>query len=97
MYKIYPAFDNYPRAEKFALTQYIKINFFNLLASLALSQKVKSKRIMHAQEADGYLQTIKILIKLSRELRYISIGFFKEIDLELTEISKMLSAYIKAI
>ena len=48
------------------------------------------------QEADGYLQTLKTLMKLSKQRKYISDGFFKEIDLELTEINKILSGYIRS-
>lgn len=53
--------------------------------------------MIYAQEADGYLQTLKVLIKLSKERKYISVNFFEMIDLELTEISKMISGYIRAI
>jgi hypothetical protein len=39
---------------------------------------------------------LKVLIKLSKKRKYISEGFFREVDLELTTINKMLSAYIRA-
>jgi len=51
----------------------------------------------YLQEADGYLQILKVLMKLSKHRRYISEGFFKEIDLQLTEINKLLSGYIKSV
>lgn len=35
-------------------------------------------------------------MKLSKHRKYISKGFFEEIDLDLTEINKMLSGYIKS-
>lgn len=97
LYKIYPRLINYPKSEKFALCQYIKGGFFDLLKYISLANSVKSKRMMYAQEADGHLQTLKVLMKLSKERRYISKGFFEIIDLELTEISKMLTGYIRAI
>lgn len=64
---------------------------------MSLANSVRSRRMMYAQEADGYLQTLKVLIKLSKERKYISVNFFEMIDLELTEISKMLSGYIRAV
>ncbi len=96
LYKIYPSFVNFPKSETHSLCLKIKENFFDLLSHISLGNSVKSKRLFYLQEADGYLQTIKILIKLSHHLRYISDGFFKEIDMDLTEINKILSGYIKS-
>lgn len=97
LYRVYPTLVNYPKAEKFALCSDIKHGFYDLLTCLSLASKVKSQRMLHAQKADAHLQKIKIMLKLSRELKYIGIGFFREIDLELTEIDKMLSSYIRSI
>ena len=96
LYKVYPVLTNFPKAEKFSLCQEIKNNFFQLLTHISLGSSVKSKRKTYLQEADGYLQTLKILLKLSKKRRYISQGFFRVVDLELTTINKMLSAYIRA-
>ena len=79
------------------MCQNIKDNFFNLLKCISLGNSVKSKRTQYLQEADGYLQVIKVLIKLSKQRKYISVGFFKELDLELTEINKLLSGYIRSV
>ena len=97
LYKIYPRLINFPKSEKFSLCQSIKNNFFDLLKCISLGNSVKSKRLTYLQEADGHLQVLKVLIKLSKEQKYISIGFYKDIDLELTEINKMLSGYIRSV
>lgn len=96
LYTIYPSLSNYPKAEKFSLTQSIKNNFFDLLKYLQLANNVKSKRKHYLEVADGHLQTLKILFKLARNRKYISEGFFKNTDLSLTEINKMLVGYIKS-
>lgn len=97
LYNVYPRLAKYPKSEKFSLCQAIKDNFFNLLKCISLANSVKSKRKTYLQEADGYLQILKVLIKLSKQRKYISIGFFKETDLELTEINKLLSGYIRSV
>lgn len=97
LYKVYPMLINFPKSEKFALCEHIKNNFFEMLKFISLADSVKSRRMIYAQEADGHLQVLKVLIKLSKEREYISIGAFKAIDLELTEIGKMLNAYIRTI
>lgn len=95
--RIYPALRNFPKSEKFALAQDIKNCFLNYLTYVSRADKVKSKRLVYSQEAEGYLQKIKTLMKLSFNRRYISKGFYKDISLELTEVSKMLSGYIRSI
>ena len=96
LYKVYPKLKNYPKSEKFSLCQNIKNSFYELLKFISLGNSVKSKRKTYLQEADGHLQVLKVLIKLSKQRKYISTGFFKEVDLALTEINKMLSGYIRS-
>ncbi len=95
--RIYPALINFPKSEKYAVTQDIKNCFLEYLTYVARADKVKSKRLTYSQEAEGYLQKIKTLMKLARNRKYISKGFYKEISLELTEISKMLTGYMRSI
>ena len=97
LYRIYPRLVNYPKSEKFSICQDIKNSFYRMLESIALGNSVKSKRLTYLQEADGHLQVLKVMMKLSRQRKYISDGFFKEVDLTLTEINKLLSGYIKSV
>lgn len=96
MYNVYPRLINYPKAEKFALCQSIKDNFFQFLKYISLGNSVKSKRLTYLQDADGHLQVLKTLFKLSKQRKYISVAYYEEVDLRLTEINKLLSAYIKS-
>ena len=96
LYKVYPRLINFPHMEKFCLCQRIKEAFFDIIKYISLGNAVKSKRKTYLQEADAHLQTLKVLIKLSNHRGYISQGFFKEIDTDLTEINKLLSGYIKS-
>lgn len=63
---------------------------------IMLASKVKSKRKQFQDEADGWLQTCKILIKLSYKQEYINDNFYYDIDLRLSEIGRMLSGWIKS-
>lgn len=96
LYKIYPKLINFPKAEKYALCQNIKQTIYELLKYISLGNSVRSKRLTYLQEADGHLQLLKVLIKLSKQRKYISVGYFEDMDLELTEINKMLSGYIRS-
>lgn len=95
--RIYPALKNFPKSEKFCLTQDIKNCFLEYLTYISRANSVKSKRMTYAQEAEAYLHKIKSLMKLVHSQKYISTGFYKTISLELTEVSKMLAGYIRSI
>lgn len=95
--RMYPALINFPKSERYALTQDIKNSFFRYLSYTSRANEVKSKRLEYAQEAQGALQDIKNKIKLAFYRKYISKGFYANISLELTEVSKMLASYIKSI
>lgn len=94
--RIYPALVNFPKAEKFALCQEIKLHFYKMIANIEMANNVKSKRKTYAQHADGHLQVIKVLIRLSKNRKYIGQGFYREIDTELTHINKLLSGLIRS-
>lgn len=96
LYRVYPTLKNYPKSEKFSLCQNIKNCLYDLMKCISLGNNVKSKRKSYLQEADGHLQILKTLFKLSKQRKYVSVAFFREIDLALTEINKMLSAYIRS-
>lgn len=57
---------------------------------------VKSKRLAYLQESEGYLTTLRFILKVARNQKYLSKGAYENLDLDLTEISKMLTGYIKA-
>lgn len=94
--KIYPKLINFPKAEKYVLCSDIRQKLFNLHGVISQANYVKSKRLYYLQEAEANLETLKFMLKLSRDRKYISIGQYREIDLDLTEIGKMLTGYIKS-
>lgn len=95
-YEFYPVLRNYPKSEKFSLCKHIKDSFVGLLKSISLGNSVKSKRLYHLQEADAQLETLTVLVDLSKRMKYISKGFYENVDEKLTEIKKLLVGYIKS-
>ena len=68
--RIYPALVNYPKAEKYALAQDTKNCFYEYLTYVSRANNVKSKRLVYAQEAEAYLQKIKLNIMLAYHHSY---------------------------
>lgn len=94
-YEIYPTLKNYNNAEKYSLCTEIKNAYLNLLKYMALANKVRSKRKVYLEEADGYLQHCKTLNDLSFQIEEINDGFHKNIDRKLSGIGRMLGGWIK--
>lgn len=95
-YRVYPALRNFPVAEKYSLCSMIKENFLESLRFMSLASSVKSRRMQYLQEAEATIQHLNTLLRFSRNQKYISKGFFEDIDLKMTEIKRMLSGWIKS-
>lgn len=95
--RIYPALKNYPRVEKHALCYHIKDTFNNALLYVNKANFIKSKRRQNLEEVEAYVFHLNILMELSKNQKYISRNFYEIIDEALTEISKMVSSWIKTI
>ena len=93
--EIYPTLKNYTNAEKYRLCERIVNSFLDLLSFLARANKVKSKRKYYLNEADGVLQHCKTLNSIAYKRREINKGFYKNIDSKLSEIGRMIGAWIK--
>lgn len=94
-HRVYPALRNFPVAEKYALSQEIKQGFLRALRCMQLGNTVKSKRKDYLLECEGELLHLTTVMRLCRNQKYISKGFFEDIDLCLSEIKKLLSGWIK--
>lgn len=94
-HRVYPALRNFPVAEKYALSQEIKQGFLRALRCMQLGNTIKSKRKDYLLECEGELLHLTTVIRLCRNQKYISKGFFEDIDLCLSEIKKLLSGWIK--
>ena len=94
-HRVYPALRNFPVAEKYALSQEIKNGFLNAMRCMQLGNSVKSKRRDYLMECEGELLHLTAVMRLCRNQKYISKGFFEDIDLCLTEIKKLLNGWIK--
>ncbi|WP_299316218.1 four helix bundle protein [uncultured Halomonas sp.] len=98
LFQTYPTFNNYPHSEKNGLTAIMKKLFFRLLEEVGQAKMTtaRSHRMAHLRAAAGFLQNLVTAFRLSRERRYISRGFFEQVDLKITEIKKILFGFMKS-
>lgn len=94
-HRVYPSLRNFPVAEKFCLCQQIKECFMKSLKGMYLANSVKSKRKDYLLEVEAELLYLTTLIRLSRNQKFISKGFFADIDESLTEVKMLLKGWIR--
>ena len=80
-HRVYPALRNFPVSEKFAMSQQIKLGFLNSLKGMQLANTVKSKRKDYLMEVEAELLHLNTIFRLCRNQKYLSKGFFEDIDL----------------
>lgn len=96
LFRVYNPILAFPKAEKFRLSQKIINTFLELLSCMSAASDVKSKRKEFLNLADGHLRILKMCFRLAIYKKYIGKEFGRQISVELTEIGKMLSAWIKS-
>jgi hypothetical protein len=94
--KLRPVLKSFPKYERHELASEINITFMRMISDLLHGEQVKSKRKTYFQEASAKLFLIKVMLKTAKNERYISIGFYEDFDMLLTEIRKMLSSLLKS-
>ncbi len=94
--QVYPRLRNWPKHERYALSQDIRNGLTELIKLICLANKVVSRRVYYAQEADGVLLSIIVNFRTAYRQRYINKGFHENISSSLTEISRLLTAYIRS-
>ena len=94
-HRVYPALRNFPVSEKFAMSQQIKLGSLNSLKGMQLANTVKSKRKDYLMEVEAELLHLNTIFRLCRKQKYLSKGFFEDIDLCLTDIKILVRGWIR--
>ena len=92
----YPMIIKFPQAEKFALSQELKLAFYHLLKSIVLANEVRHKRRLYQDEIEGQLGLLIVLLDLAKRRGYITKKSSLFIQSKLEEIGRMLGGWIKA-
>ena len=91
---VWPVISRYPKHEKYVLQQSTKQELLSCLQNLVIAKKAKSKR-MYLVEADSSLQNAKVLFRLAKDLKYLSVKKYADISQRLVEVGRMLGGWIK--
>lgn len=93
---IYPIVVNFPKSEKFALSQEIKQSFYALLRNIMLANNIRHKRRMYQEEVDAYLKLLLVLFSVAKKQRYITQKKNTQIQQKIAEIGRILGGWMKS-
>ena len=91
---IYPIIAKFPKHEKFVLQTQIKNCVIDIQRLVIKANKSTTKK-SHLYEADVLLEELKMLIRLSHDLRYINPRQYGIVSGKITEIGALLGGMIK--
>ena len=93
--RVYPALPNFPKAEKFSLCELIKLDACHCASQLTLSFYLPKERIKRLQRAQAYLECFRDRIYFSYRRKYISNGFWEDLDLMFNHLRDALKSLFK--
>lgn len=93
--QIYTSLINFPKYERYSLTQNIKNDLITMSAEIERARYTPQARIESLKSAQECLYRLSIMIDIARDAKYISHNYYNTLSVRLTEISKMLVGYIK--
>ena len=92
MREIYPLLNNFPQAEKFSLSQEIKLI---RAAVMANNLTVVKKRLEWLDEADAEKTLLLVLVSVARDRKYITKGKCFELQGKLNELGRIIGGLQK--
>ena len=89
----FPIINRFPKTQKYVLGQQIENTLLNLLKAIITANNKKAK-LNYLFYADTELQTLKTLIRLAKDLKFIDLKRYHVFSIKTTEIGKILGGWI---
>ena len=93
---LYPMVNKFPKAQRFVLGQRIENSALELLRLMIKANAARQKRPI-LEEFSVELDQLRILIRLSKDLKFMSIGQYGYAGALINETGKMLGGWIKSV
>ena len=92
---MFPILDKFPRKQKFVLSQQIENCMIDIQKLIIQANKSRHK-IPHLFQIDVELEKLRLLIRLAKDLRFLSIKRYGNISKMTNEIGYLLGGWIKS-
>ena len=95
---IYPIINRIPKSHRLVLGREIEQVSLNLLLTIIKANKARSKERQQLQlEYSEYLDTLRILCRLTKDLKMMSIKQYSLTAERINELGRMLSGWMKVV
>lgn len=92
---LYPTVNKFPKTQRFVLGQHIENTILKILEGIVEANQERNKFI-YLRKISVKLDKLRILIRLSKDLKFISIRQYSFVVEKVNEIGKMLGGWIKS-
>lgn len=90
---VYPHLKNYPKSERFTLVQKIEDSLLELLSQIVMARKTDGSQ-EYLEKADQELEKLRVFMRLSKDLEFISIRLYEDSSKRIDEIGKLLGGWM---
>jgi len=91
---LYPTVNKFPKSQRFVLGQQIENTVLEILKGIIEANQERNK-VPYLKQISVNLDKLRILIRLSKDLKFISIRQYQFAAEKINEIGKMLGGWIK--
>jgi len=92
---LYPTVNKFPKSQRFVLGQQIENTILQILKGI-IQVNVEINKKPYLKQISVELDKLRILIRLSKDLKFISIRQYQFIAEKINEIGKMLGGWFKS-
>lgn len=92
---LYPTVNKFPKSQRFVLGQHIENVFLQILEGIIEANQERNK-LPYLKKLSVELDKLRILIRLSKDLKFINIRQYSFVVEKINEIGKMLGGWIKS-
>ncbi len=93
---IYPMVNKFPKSQRFVLGQRIENSVLELLRLVIKANAAREKKPI-LKEFSVELDQFRILMRLSKDLKFMSIGQYEYVSKLINETGRMLGGWIKSV
>ena len=94
---LYPLLKNFPKAEKFSLSQELKQACYRAIKNIMVYNSMKGdKKIQYLHLVDGDLKLLLVLVGVARSQKYITEKKALELQEKISELGRITGGMIKS-
>lgn len=93
--EILPILKKYPKTEKYTLAEKTENFYLDAIEEIYWSTYNRSDRAAHLSNARIKFQMVSFQFRIARRMGFVSEGLYEKISVEIIEVGKMISGWIK--